>query len=161
MHELLLLTLLIFLHLAMLCCSSILFYLNVFVFCTFWSLHFAGFVCLLLTFSQFFFILLQIHYIIISNRLSFALLSTSLLHWILVFHTHETHLILKRNMHFSTLHWSWVAWIWSFRKDIFEPLYWQLSQDWVAFMSQPYWVKVKVELRLILGLWLIWGWGLK
>jgi len=124
-----------FLHLAMLCCSSILFYLNVFVFCTFWSLHFAGFVCLLLTFSQFFFILLQIHYIIISNRLSFALLSTSLLHWILVFHTHETHLILKRNMHFSTLHWSWVAWIWSFRKDIFEPLYWQLSQDWVAFMS--------------------------
>ena len=101
-----------FLHLAMLCCSSILFYLNVFVFCTFWSLHFARFVCLLLTFSPLFCILLQIHYIMISN-------STSLLHWIPVFHTYETLLILKRNKHFSTFHWSRVAWIWSFRKDIF------------------------------------------
>ena len=28
------------------------------------------------------------------------------------------------------------------------------EQDWVAFMSQPYWVEVEVELRLILRL----GW---
>ena len=36
-----------------------------------------------------------------------------------------------------------------------------LKQDWVAFMSQPYWVEVKVEveLRLILRLRLIWCWG--
>ena len=48
---------------------------------------------------------------------------------VVFFHTYETHLILKRNMHFLTLHLSWVAWIWSFRKDIFEILYWQLSQN--------------------------------
>ena len=29
------------------------------------------------------------------------------------------------------------------------------KQDWVAFMSQPYWVEVKVEFELRL----IWGWG--
>ena len=36
-----------------------------------------------------------------------------------------------------------------------------LKQDWVAFMSQPYWVEVmvEVELRLILRLRLIWTWG--
>ena len=36
-----------------------------------------------------------------------------------------------------------------------------LQQDWVAFMSQPYWIEVKVEVefRLILRLRLIWGWG--
>ena len=39
-----------------------------------------------------------------------------------------------------------------------------IQQDWVAFMSQPYWVKVMVEaelglrLRLKLGLRLSWGW---
>ena len=39
--------------------------------------------------------------------------------------------------------------------------YWQyyLEQDWVAFMSQPYWVEVKVEVQLRLILRLIWGWG--
>ena len=45
----------------------------------------------------------------------------------------------------------------------FRFLYPHVRQDWVAFMSQPYWVKVKVEveveLRLILRLRLIWGWG--
>ena len=36
-----------------------------------------------------------------------------------------------------------------------------LPQDWVAFMSQSYWVEVmvEVELRLILRLRLIWTWG--
>ena len=120
----------------MFCSFSILFYLNVFVFCTFWSLHFAEFVCLLLIFSPLFCILLQIHYIIISNRLSFALLSTSLLHWIVVFHTYEAHLIPKGNKHFSTLHWSWVAWIWPFRKYVFETLYSQLWENMkIDFMS--------------------------
>ena len=35
------------------------------------------------------------------------------------------------------------------------------EQDWVAFMSQPYWVKVmvEVELRLTLRLRMIWTWG--
>ena len=37
------------------------------------------------------------------------------------------------------------------------------QQDWVAFMSQPYWVEVVVELSLILRLnlemVLSWGWG--
>ena len=36
----------------------------------------------------------------------------------------------------------------------------QFQQDWVAFMSQPYWVEVmvEVELGLRLRLILIWGW---
>ena len=36
----------------------------------------------------------------------------------------------------------------------------RFQQDWVAFMSQPYWVEVmvEVELRLILRLKLSWGW---
>ena len=33
------------------------------------------------------------------------------------------------------------------------------SQDWVAFMSQPYWVEVMVEVKLRLRLIWTWGWN--
>ena len=34
-----------------------------------------------------------------------------------------------------------------------------IKQDWVAFMSQPYWVEVMVEVELRLRLILPWGWN--
>ena len=33
------------------------------------------------------------------------------------------------------------------------------QQDWVAFMSQPYWVEVMVEVELRLRLIQTWGWN--
>ena len=35
-------------------------------------------------------------------------------------------------------------------------LHWQ---DWVAFMSQPYWVEIEIEAEVDLRLSLKWGWG--
>ena len=36
---------------------------------------------------------------------------------------------------------------------------WYKEQDWVAFMSQPYWVEVMVEVELRLRLIWTWGWN--
>ena len=50
---------------------------------------------------------------------------------------------------------------WKLTKVEYPSIFW-VKQDWVAFMSQPYWVEVKVEVdmedEVNLKLRLKWGW---